>query len=47
MWIYAAEAIAYQRAKDFSSAGTLRSNLENLKGKVLKAKGEVKKALNE
>lgn len=45
-WVtYAAEAIAYQRAQKFSSIGELRSSLEVLKGKVLKAKGEVGKAL--
>lgn len=42
---YAAEAIAYQKAQKFSSVGGLRSSLEVLKGKVLKAKVEVGKAL--
>lgn len=45
-WVtYAAEAIAYQRAQKFSSAGELRGSLEALKGKVLKAKAEVAKAI--
>lgn len=45
-WItYAAEAIAYQRAQKFSSTGELRYSLETLRGKVLRAKGEVGKAL--
>ncbi len=42
---FAAEAIAFERAQKFSSAGKLRGSLEVLKGKVLKAKGEVAKAL--
>ncbi len=47
-WItYAAEAIAYQRAQEFSSKAGLRSSLEVLKGKVLRAKKEAGKALNE
>lgn len=45
-WItYAAEAIAYQRAQKFSSKARLRSNLETLRGKVLRAKREVGNAL--
>ncbi|MBU1000346.1 hypothetical protein KKE78_03055 [Patescibacteria group bacterium] len=45
-WVtFAAEAIAYQRAQKSSSSSNLRSGLEVLKGKVLKAKGEVAKAL--
>lgn len=44
---YAAEAIAYQRAQKSSSQSALRSNLEILKRKVLRAKTEVGKALNE
>lgn len=45
-WItYTAEAIAYQRAQKFSSTGGLRSSLEVLRGKILRAKLEVKKAL--
>lgn len=47
-WItYAAEAIAYHRAQNFSSKQQLRSSLEVLKGKVLRAKNEVRKALEE
>ena len=47
-WItYVAEAIAYQRAQKFSSTGELRYSLETLRGKVLRAKSEVGKALNE
>ncbi len=45
-WItYAAEAVAYQRAQKFSSNSSLRYSLETLKGKVLRAKNEVRKAL--
>lgn len=45
-WItYAAEAIAYHRAQKFSSKGELKYSLEVLKGKVLKGKGEVGKAI--
>lgn len=45
-WItYGAEALAYQRAQKFSSNGSLRSSLEVLRGKVLRAKSEVRKAL--
>lgn len=47
-WItYAAEALAYQRAQKYSSQAQLRSSLEVLKNKILKAKGEVRKALDE
>lgn len=42
---FAAEAIAFQRAQKFSSKVELRSNLEVLKGKILRAKSEVGKAL--
>lgn len=43
-WItYAAEAIAYQRAQKYSSNASLKSSLQTLRGKVLKAKGEVAK----
>ncbi len=42
---YAAEAIAFQRAQKFSSASQIRSSLEVLKGKVLKAKAEVGRAI--
>lgn len=45
-WItYAAEAIAYQRAQKYSTANQLRSSLEVLRGKVLRAKNEVGEAL--
>lgn len=45
-WInYAAEAIAYQRAQKYSTASGLRSGLQVLAGKVLKAKQEVAVAL--
>ncbi len=45
-WVtYAAEAIAYQRAQKYSSIGELRSSLEVLKNKVLRAKAEVSKSL--
>lgn len=47
-WVtYAAEALAYQRAQQYSSKEGLRSNLEVLRGKILKAKAEVGKALND
>ena len=47
-WItFAAEAIAFQRAQKYSSKQQLRSSLEVLKGKVLRAKNEVGKALDE
>lgn len=46
-WItYAAEAIAYQKAQKYSSNSALRSSLEVLKGKVLRAKNEVRKVLD-
>jgi len=44
---YAAEALAYQRAKKYSSKGELKYSLEILKGKLLKARLEVGRALNE
>ena len=44
---YAAEALAFQRAQKYSSKAQLRNNLEVLKNKILRAKGEVRKALNE
>ena len=47
-WItYAAEAIAFQRAQKYSTAKQLRSQLEVLRGKVLRARTEVGEALNE
>lgn len=42
---FAAEAIAFQRAQKYSSKNQLRSSLEVLRGKVLRAKNEVGKAL--
>lgn len=44
---YAAEAIAYQRNQKYSSKNELRNSLEVLKNKILKAKKEVKNALDE
>ncbi len=45
-WVtYAAEALAFQRAQKYSSKAQLRSSLEVLKNKTLKAKSEVGKAL--
>lgn len=45
-WItYTAEAIAFQRAQKYSTTKQLRSNLEVLRGKVLRAKAEVGKVL--
>ncbi len=44
---YAAEALAYQRAQKASSVGQLRSSLQGLRSKILQAKVEVGKALNE
>lgn len=47
-WItYAAEAVAFQRAQKYSSKNELRYSLEVLKNKILRAKTEVEKALNE
>lgn len=47
-WItYTAEAVAYQKAQKYSSKSELRNSLEVLKNKILKAKGEVRKALND
>ncbi len=44
---FAAEAVAYQRAKQYSNPQRLRSDLEVLKGKLLRAKTEVGKVLDE
>lgn len=44
---YAAEAVAFQRYQKPASISTLKSQLEILKGKVLRAKTEVGKAINE
>lgn len=47
-WVtYTAEAIAYQRAQKYSSKNELRNSLEILKNKILQAKGEVRKVLND
>lgn len=47
-WItYAAEAIAFQKAQKFSSKSELKYSLEGLKNKILTAKLEVGKALDE
>lgn len=47
-WITsAAEAVAYQRAQKYSSPVQLRNGLEVLKNKIIKAKGEVGKALDD
>ncbi|MDD2822834.1 MAG: hypothetical protein PHQ59_02010 [Candidatus Daviesbacteria bacterium] len=57
---YAAEALAYQRAQDYTpaigggnlksainySSNNLKSNLGTLQNKILRAKSEVKKAIN-
>lgn len=46
-WItFAHEALAFQKAKKFSSKNNLRYSLEGVAGKILRAKNEVKKALN-
>lgn len=42
---YAAEALAFQRAQKYSSKAQLRTSLEVLKNKILRAKNEVGKAL--
>lgn len=44
---YAAEAIAFQRAQKYSSKNELKYSLEIVKNKILRAKNEVGKALNE
>jgi hypothetical protein len=47
-WVtYTAEALAYQRAQKYSSQSELRGSLEVLKNKILRAKAEVGRALNE
>jgi len=47
-WItYAAEALAFQRAQKYSSKSELRYSLEGLKNKLLQAKSEVRKALDD
>lgn len=44
---FAAEALAYQRAQKYSSKNSLRSGLETLRGKLLRAKTATGKALKE
>lgn len=44
---YAAEALAFQRSQKYSSKIELKSSLEVLRDKILKAKSEVGKALDE
>lgn len=45
-WItFAHEALAFQKAKKFSSKNNLRYSLEGVAGKILRAKSEVRKAL--
>lgn len=47
-WItYTAEAIAFQRSKKPDSEVALKSQLQILAGKVIRAKNEVRKALDE
>lgn len=43
---FAAEAVAYQRAKKYSSPQALKADLGVLRGKLLRAKTEVGKTLN-
>ncbi|MBI2338034.1 hypothetical protein HYU95_02520 [Candidatus Daviesbacteria bacterium] len=44
---YVAEAIAFQRNQKYSSKTQLKNSLEVLKNKILRAKGDVRKALDE
>lgn len=47
-WItFAAEAVAYQKDQKYFSKNELRNSLEVLKNKILRAKEEVKRVLNE
>lgn len=47
-WVtYSAEALAFERAQKYSSPANLRSGLEGLRGKILRTKTEVQKALND
>lgn len=47
-WVnFAAEAIAFQRVQKYSTNSGLRNSLEVLKDKIVKAKVEVGKALDE
>ncbi|MCL4366302.1 hypothetical protein M1437_03685 [Patescibacteria group bacterium] len=44
---FVAEALAYQRAQKYSSKNELKGSLEVLKNKILRAKTEVRKVLDE
>ena len=44
---YAAEALAFQKAQKYTSLNDVRYSLQTLAGKILKAKTQVRKALNE
>lgn len=44
---FAAEAVAFQKAQKYTSKSELKYSLEGLKNKVLRAKTEVGKALDE
>ena len=47
-WVnFAAEAIAYQKIQKYSAQPRLKSDLGVLKNKILKAKNEVSKVINE
>lgn len=47
-WVtFTAEALAYQKAQKYSSKNELKSSLEILRNKILRAKSEVKNALDE
>lgn len=47
-WVtHAAEAIAFQRSKKPDSKAALKSQLQTLAGKVIRAKNEAREALNE
>ncbi|MBI4038082.1 hypothetical protein HY387_00305 [Candidatus Daviesbacteria bacterium] len=47
-WItYTAEALAFQKAQKYSSGGDLKYSLQILANKILRAKTQVRKALNE
>lgn len=46
-WItFAHEALAFQKAQKFSSKNNLRYSLKEVAGKIIRAKNEVRKALN-
>lgn len=47
-WItFGAEALAYQRVQKFSGKADLKYSLEVLQGKILTAKNQVRKALED